>query len=79
MSQPPTKVGAFFKGGAGCLVVFLGLGLLIVLVGGRVYADLGGLFLLVLGGGSIGLIVRAIYLRGQRDALQPPKDQNPFP
>ena len=63
----PTGGQAFFKGGCGCLSIFAVLGLLAVLLGGRVHADICGLAALFVIGGIIGLIVLAIYNRGRRD------------
>lgn len=61
------KGEAFGKGGCGCLVAFLAIGLLVVLFGGNMHIDIGGaVFLFVIGGG-IGLIVLAIYNKGKRD------------
>jgi hypothetical protein len=66
MSEP-TSGQAFLKGGCGCLLIFAALGLLAVLLGGRVHADFLGLVALFVIGGIIGLIVLAIYNRGRRD------------
>lgn len=68
MKEPPTKGQAFVKGGCGCLLLFAAMGLLALLVGGRVRADVPGLIVLFLIGGVIGLIALAIYNRGRRDA-----------
>ena len=62
------KGQAFVKGGCGCLVAFLAIGVFFVLIGGTMYIDPGGAILLFVIGGVIGLIVRAIYNRGARDA-----------
>jgi hypothetical protein len=62
------KGGAFLKGGAGCLAVFVVLALLALLFGGSVRLDLGGVMILFLIGGLIGLGVNWIYQKGKRDA-----------
>ena len=62
------KGSAFVKGGCGCLLAFLGIGLLFVLMGGHMHIDLGGAILLFVIGGIIGLVVLAVYNKGQRDA-----------
>lgn len=64
------KTAAFGKGGCGCLIAFLVIGLFFVLIGGSMHIDLGGAILLFLIGGAIGLVVLAIYNKGQRDAGQ---------
>jgi len=61
---------AFMKGGAGCLVAFLVLGLLAVVLGGTMHFDIGGLILLFVIGGVVGLVVFAIYNKGRRDEGQ---------
>lgn len=61
------KWAAFAKGGSGCLVAALALGLLCVLVGGRMHADIGGLILVFVVGGVLGLIALAVYNKGKRD------------
>jgi hypothetical protein len=58
------KGSAFAKGGFGCILAFLAIGLLCVLLGGRMYIDLGGAIILFVIGGIIGLIVLAIYNKG---------------
>jgi hypothetical protein len=58
------KGRAFVKGGLGCLLGFLAIGLLFVLLGGYMRIDLGGAILLFVIGGVIGLIVLAIYRKG---------------
>jgi hypothetical protein len=62
------KGTAFTKGGCGCLIAFVVVGLLVVLAGGNVHIDAGGTILLFVIGGTIGLVVLAIYNRGKRDA-----------
>jgi len=59
------KTEAFTKGGCGCLIAFLVIGLLCVLVGGSVHIDIGGAIALFLIGGVIGLVVLAIYNKGK--------------
>jgi hypothetical protein len=59
---------AFVKGGCGCLLAFLVLGMLAVMLGGHMHIDIGGAILLFVIGGVIGLVVLAIYGKGQRDA-----------
>lgn len=69
------KSTAFVKGGCGCILVFFGLGLLAVLVGGRVRIGLGGLVILFLLGGLGGLFYFAI----RRPAAQaPPPGPRPW-
>jgi hypothetical protein len=63
------KGSAFLKGGFGCLLVFLAIGLIFVLLGGRMHIDLGGAILLFAIGGVIGLVILAVYSKGQRDAV----------
>ena len=60
-----TKSKAFVKGGFGCLTLFIVLGVLALLFGGNVHADLGGLILLFIIGGALGLLYRAIYNKGR--------------
>lgn len=62
------KGEAFIKGGCGCIVAFLAIGIFFVLIGGTMYIDPGGAILLFVIGGVMGLIVRAIYNRGAHDA-----------
>jgi len=62
------KGTALAKGGCGCLIAFVVIGLLVALVGGNVNIDIGGAILLFVVGGIIGLIVLAIYNKGKRDA-----------
>lgn len=64
----PSKGAAFVKGGFGCLIAFISLGLLAVLLRGSFHIDIGGAVLLFVIGGTLGLIVLAIYNRGRRDA-----------
>lgn len=58
---------AFVKGGCGCIVAFLVVGLLAVSFGGSMHIDLVGAILLFLIGGVIGLVLLAAYNRGRRD------------
>lgn len=58
--------GAFAKGALGCVGVFVLLGIGVLLAGGSVRLDLGGLILLLLIGGVLGLIVRLIYNAGRQ-------------
>ena len=62
------KAGAFVKGGVGCFVVFVVLGVLALLLGGNVHLDIGGVVLLFIIGGILGLVVNWIYQKGKRDA-----------
>ena len=69
--QSPTKTGAFFKGGCGCLLALAVLVVLaLVIPGGNVdvHGDPFGLviFILVLFliGGGLGLLVHWIYKKG---------------
>jgi hypothetical protein len=62
------KGNAFLKGGCGCLVAFVVLGLSCALIGGNVRIDLGGAIMLFVVGGIIGLIVLAVYNKGRDDA-----------
>lgn len=56
------------KGGVGCFVVFVVLGVLALLLGGNVHLDIGGVVLLFIIGGILGLVVNWIYQKGKRDA-----------
>ncbi len=60
---------SFIKGGLGCLLGFLALGLSCVLIGGYMHIDIFGAILLFVIGGCIGLIIQAVYQRGRRDAV----------
>ena len=51
------------KGGCGCLLVFLGLGFLAVLMGGRVRIGPPGLLILFVIGGAGALFLRALTKR----------------
>lgn len=62
------KGNAFAKGGCGCLVGFVVLGLLVALLGGSFHIDLGGAIMLFVIGGVVGLIYLSIYNKGKRDA-----------
>lgn len=66
------KGSAFVKGGLGCLGGFIILGLLAVMLGGRMRIDVGGAICLFVCGGLIGLVVLWIYNRGQDAAAPPP-------
>ena len=63
------KGSAFVKGGCGCLLAFLAIGLIFVLLGGSIHINLGGALLLFVIGGIIGLVILAVYSKGQRDAV----------
>jgi hypothetical protein len=63
----PSAGAAFAKGGCGCLLAFLVLGVFVLMIGGSVHVDiLGALFLFIVGG-IIGLIFLAVYNKGRRD------------
>ncbi len=62
------KGDAFVKGGCGCIVAFLVIGLSCVLIGGSMHIDIFGAIMLFVIGGVIGLIVLAIYNKGKQDA-----------
>lgn len=64
------KAVAFTKGGCGCMVAFAVIAVLTLMVGGRVHIDACGAACLFIAGGIIGLIVLAIYHKGQRDAAK---------
>jgi hypothetical protein len=64
------KATAFGKGGCGCLIAFAVLAVLALLMGGRVHIDPCGAACLFVAGGIIGLIVLAIYKKGQKDGQQ---------
>ncbi len=64
----PNEGKAFMKGGAGCLVAFIVVGILVVIVGGSVRLDPVGVVFLLIIGGVIGLVVNWIYQKGRRDA-----------
>jgi hypothetical protein len=70
---------AFVKGGCGCIVAFLVIGLLFVAVGGSMHVDIGGAILLFVIGGVIGLVVQAVYSRGYREGRGQRDDQQPPP
>jgi hypothetical protein len=63
MTQPG---GELLKGGCGCLVAFLAIGLLFVMCGGSMHIDLGGAILPFVIGGILGLIGYAIFNKGYR-------------
>ena len=60
------KSEAFAKGGCGCLVAFLVIGLFFVLIGGHMHIDIGGAIMLFVIGGVIGLVVLFIYNKGKK-------------
>ena len=60
-----TKGEAFVKGGCGCMVAFLVLGLLAVLVGGHMRIDIGGAIMLFVIGGIGGLVYLWIFNKGR--------------
>ncbi len=66
------KSDAFVKGGCGCLLAFLVLGLFFVIIGGHMHIDIGGAVCLFAIGGIIGLVVLAIYNRGAREGRANP-------
>ena len=68
---------AFAKGGCGCLIAFLGVGLLMAVMGGHVHLDCGGAGILFLIGGVIGLIVLSVYKKGFRAGQQEGPDEQP--
>jgi hypothetical protein len=72
------KGAAFVKGGCGCLVAFLVIGLLVALLGGRVNIDIGGAIALFVIGGILGLIVLAVYNKGRRDAIDGGSESDPL-
>lgn len=59
---------AFVKGGAGCFVVFIVLGVIALIFGGTMHLDLFGAVMLFVIGGVIGLVVNWIYQKGRRDS-----------
>lgn len=61
----PGKGEAFVKGGCGCLIAFLVLGLVATLFGGTMYIDLGGAAILFVIGGVLGLACLAVYSKGR--------------
>ena len=68
---PETKeewIDTFFGGGVTLLAAFAIIALVILLVGGFVFATLGGLALLFLVGGLVALVVRFIFSKGGNDA-----------
>jgi hypothetical protein len=58
---------AFVKGGCGCLVGFVAIGLFTTVIGGSMRIDIGGAVLLFLVGGILGLVVLSIYREGVRE------------
>ncbi len=74
------KGEAFVKGGCGCLLGFVLIGLFFVLIGGHMHIDIGGAIALFVIGGIIGLVVLAIYNKGTREgrAGPDPFDENNF-
>jgi hypothetical protein len=68
---PETKeewIDIFFWGGIALLAVFCIIALVILLVGGFVFATLGGLAVLFLVGGLVALVVRFIFPKGGKDS-----------
>ncbi len=65
------KTEAFFKGGCGCIIGFVVIGLFCVLIGGSMHIDIGGVICLFVLGGIIGLIVLTIYNKGVRQGREP--------
>ena len=68
---PETKdewIDTFFWGGIALVASFAIIALVILLVGGFVFATLGGLALLFLVGGLVALVVRFIFSKGGNDA-----------
>lgn len=61
------QASAFAKGGCGCLVAFLVIGLFCVLIGGSMHIDAGGACCLFAFGGLLGLLVLWIYNKGRED------------
>lgn len=59
------KTEAFTKGGCGCLIAFLTIGFFFVLIGGRMYIDIGGAIMLFVLGGVMGLVTLAIFNKGK--------------
>ena len=59
------KSEAFAKGGCGCLVAFLVVGLFVVMIGGSMHIDIGGAIMLFVIGGVIGLVVLTVYNKGK--------------
>ena len=59
------KTEALAKGGCGCLIAFLVIGLFVVLIGGSAHIDIGGAIILFVIGGVIGWIVLSIYNKGK--------------
>jgi hypothetical protein len=68
--QVPSKTNAFLKGGGGCLIAFIAIGIFVMLFnelfGSRVNwnVDLTGAVVLFLIGGVLGLYTRWIYKKG---------------
>lgn len=67
-NNEPSAGGAFVKGGFGCIIAFIVIGLFCVMIGGSMHIDIGGALLLFVIGGIIGLVVLAIYNKGRRDS-----------
>ena len=64
-----TATGAFFRGGLWVLAVFLVLAGISLAVGGEAHADSWGVVALFIIGGVAGIVIRAIYRKGRKDAL----------
>ena len=70
-STPETKdewIDTFFWGGIALVASFAIIALVILLVGGFVFATLGGLAVLFLVGGLVALVVRFVFSKGGSDA-----------
>ena len=74
-STPPalTAASAFMLGGLSAVAVFGALAVISIAVGGRAHVDLGGILFLFGTGGFVGIVVRAIYLKGRRDESETTK------
>ncbi len=70
-SRYPQDMGqttaAFVKGGFGCVLLFAVFALVMVLIGGDAWVDLGGLVVLFLIGGWVGVMALKIYNHGKKD------------
>jgi len=73
-TPPPTSqtkeewIDTFFWGGVALLAAFCIIALVILFVGGFVFATLGGLALIFLAGGLVALVVRFVFPKGGNDA-----------
>lgn len=68
----PGGCRAFTLGGCGCLLAFAGCAAVAVVAGGRAWIDPGGAVCLFVVGGCLGVLVRAVYNKGWRDATRGP-------